>query len=334
MQNGGMENRQMLSVDDSHVKVLVVDDHPNTANMLARAISRLGSNVEVISATSGYEALKHSNNGAVDILITDMMMPEMTGLELIKALNDQPSTSPVVSFILTAHDSTALRDLAKRTHVKQVISKPVHPEWICQLIVQTMGELKQMRSVSAEPVSQQTQPIHPGEEQGYEVLNVNQLLWEVAEKFQPQAEVKNQLLVVGKTAPYPRIWGNVVQLRQAFRSLIWFAINNSPRGGTMILSSEHDSKLVKVTVKETSHSVSFANPLDSSQQNDGNTDGEDSSLMILKSIVEDHGGNFSVENEPGKDLCFIVRLPILHMDGIVEINNDDFVSPRYGGKKS
>lgn len=328
MQNGGMENRQKLSVNDAHIKVLVVDDHPNTAKMLARAISRLGPNVEVISATSGYEALKYSDNGAADILITDMMMPEMTGLELIEALNDQPSRSPAVSFILTAHDSTALRDLAQRIHVKQVIAKPVHPEWICQLILQTVGELKQKQSVSAEPVSQQTQPMHPGQQQGYEVLNLNQLLWEVAKKFQSQAEVKNQLLVVGKTAPYPRIWGNMAQLRQAFRGLVWRAINDTPRGGTVILSSEHDPKMVKITVRETGHDALTANSSNESQQNDGNADGEDRSLTIVKSIIEEHGGFLSIESEPGNGSCFVVQFPIYLMSGPGEAssNDDDLVS--------
>jgi len=134
----------MHTAGDSHVKILVVDDHPNTANMLARAISRLGSHVEVVSATSGNEALKHAENGAVDILITDMMMPEMTGMELIEMLNDQPSISPAVSFLLTAHDSLVVREIAQRLNVKQVISKPVHPEWICQLISQTIAELNQV----------------------------------------------------------------------------------------------------------------------------------------------------------------------------------------------
>lgn len=134
----------MPPTDNSRFKVLVVDDHPNAANMLARAISRIGSHVEGIPATSGHEALQHFESNPVDILITDMMMPEMTGVELIEILNDQPSISPAVSFLLTAHDSTGLREIAQRLSVRQVISKPVNPERICQLISQTINELEQV----------------------------------------------------------------------------------------------------------------------------------------------------------------------------------------------
>ena len=145
-----MENGQNLSTTDSRVKVLVVDDHPNTANMLARAISRLGSHVEVVSATSGHEALQHVENGAVDILITDMMMPEMTGLELIKKLNDEPFIRPVFSFLVTAYDSAEFVETAERLDVKKIITKPVHPESICEIVTQAMDEMKKSDSPKQE----------------------------------------------------------------------------------------------------------------------------------------------------------------------------------------
>ena len=151
----------MPPTDNLRFKVLVVDDHPNAANMLARAISRIGSHVVVAPATSGYEALQHFESNTVDILITDMMMPEMTGVELIEILNDQPSISPAVSFLLTAHDSAGLREIAHRLNVRQVISKPVHTEWICQLISQTIDELKQSKSVNSEPDLQKMTMIVP-----------------------------------------------------------------------------------------------------------------------------------------------------------------------------
>lgn len=69
------------------VKILVVDDHPNTAETLSRAISQLGPEVNVTSACSGKEALEKVAGDLVDVLITDMMMPGMSGLELIEKMN-------------------------------------------------------------------------------------------------------------------------------------------------------------------------------------------------------------------------------------------------------
>ncbi|MCU0581912.1 MAG: response regulator, partial [Syntrophales bacterium] len=57
------------------VRILVVDDHPNTAATLARALTQLGPIVDVISATSGHDALEKVKTIGVDILFTDMIMP-------------------------------------------------------------------------------------------------------------------------------------------------------------------------------------------------------------------------------------------------------------------
>ena len=86
------------SINAQRVKILVVDDHPNTATTLARAISQISSRVEVFSATSGGEALEVVKAGAADILITDMIMPEMTGLELIEQLHNHPPVARHFAF--------------------------------------------------------------------------------------------------------------------------------------------------------------------------------------------------------------------------------------------
>ena len=138
-------NQPAHQPENSPVRILVVDDHPNTATTLARAIAQLGSRVEVASATGGSEALKHVKDGAVDILITDMIMPEMTGLELIEKLHNHPSGRPTFTFLMTAYDVPGLKVTARRLKVKEVISKPVHPERVCQLITQAMEELHQAR---------------------------------------------------------------------------------------------------------------------------------------------------------------------------------------------
>ena len=142
MQNGGM-NQPTLPTPNARVKIFVVDDHPNTAATLARAIAQLGSKVEVVSATSGYEALERVKEGAVDILITDMVMPGMSGLELIEQLQNHPAGRPAFSFLMTAYDVLGLRVTAHRLKVKDVIVKPIHPERICQIITQAIQEMDQ-----------------------------------------------------------------------------------------------------------------------------------------------------------------------------------------------
>lgn len=114
--------------------ILVVDDHPNTANTLARALSQLGSFVHVTSATSGQEALNKVRNTPADILITDMIMPEMNGLELVEKLQHHAGGRPAYIILITAYDVPGLKESSRRMKVDEIIIKPVRPERICEIV--------------------------------------------------------------------------------------------------------------------------------------------------------------------------------------------------------
>ena len=125
----------------SPVKILVVDDYPNAAALLARSLSRLDARLEVTSTTSAHQALEYAQNRATDILITDMDMPEMTGLELIEKLQKHPSGSQIVPFLITASNTQESKLKARELNVREVFHKPVHPERICQVISRVLEEI-------------------------------------------------------------------------------------------------------------------------------------------------------------------------------------------------
>ena len=148
-------NQSISSPHRTPIRILVVDDHIGTATTLARAISQTDPGLEVIPATSGQEALERVRHAAADILITDMIMPEMTGLQLIEKLQSNPAGRPTFSFVITAYDVPGLRLTARHLNVTDVFTKPINPERICQIINQTVGKIHQARSTtSEEPVAQ------------------------------------------------------------------------------------------------------------------------------------------------------------------------------------
>src|SRR5690349_440634 len=114
-QNCGMRLHTSAS---STVEILVVDDYPNAADLLARSLSRLDSRLEVVAANSAYQALEYVKDGAVDILITDMDMPEMTGLELIERLQEHSQGTPIISFLITASRMQELKIKAGELNVR------------------------------------------------------------------------------------------------------------------------------------------------------------------------------------------------------------------------
>ncbi len=138
----------------SQARVLVVDDHPTTASMLARAISQSWPGIEVISATNGKTALERVKDGAVDLVITDMMMPDMNGLELLEKLQSHPGGRPAYTILITAYDIPGLKETARRLKVNETIIKPIRPERICQTVGRVLKEMNQAKSPGREAGSQ------------------------------------------------------------------------------------------------------------------------------------------------------------------------------------
>lgn len=128
------------------VKILIVDDHPNTAAMLARVLSRFENPVEVLTAAGGEDALKQMGDQMVDILITDFMMPGMNGLELIEKLKGE--RKPAHTILITAYDTPGLSISAKRLGVQDYLVKPVQPEKVRAIVSKVMDELRASASQS------------------------------------------------------------------------------------------------------------------------------------------------------------------------------------------
>ncbi len=138
------------------VRILVVDDHPNTALTLARAISQLGDGIHVISATSGQQALEYANADPIDVLITDMMMPGMNGLELIERLQAHPAGRPLHTILMTAYDVPGLKETTRRLKIHNTLIKPVPTERICQIVKQVLDNMGRVNV----PVEPSPQPQH------------------------------------------------------------------------------------------------------------------------------------------------------------------------------
>ena len=141
-----MEKVASQPINNASARIMLVDDHPNTAITLARAISRLRAGIEVISATGGKEALEFAGQGGIDILITDMMMPGLNGFELIERLQAHPAGRPIHTILMTAYDVPGLRETARRLKIHDVIIKPVPTERICQIVNQVLDGMGRMNT--------------------------------------------------------------------------------------------------------------------------------------------------------------------------------------------
>jgi signal transduction histidine kinase len=153
-------------------------------------------------------------------------------------------------------------------------------------------------------------------ESKHEELEINSLVWEITDEFQPQASGKKQLLTLGKTAPGTKVQGDPLQLRQAFRNLVGNAIKYTPEGGVIVVSLETTEDSINIHIKDTGYGIPAADLPHIFDRfyrvrNNGHdqVEGNGLGLAIVKSIAEGHGGNVRVESDPGQGTRFTVSLP-------------------------
>jgi len=105
-------------------RVLVVDDDPQQREMLAGFLDDVGHSVR--PCATGEEALARLAQGGVDLVLTDLKMPGLTGLELLKRAK---ALNPRVDFILlTAHGTIEIAVEAIRAGAYDFIVKPIDPD--------------------------------------------------------------------------------------------------------------------------------------------------------------------------------------------------------------
>ena len=104
-------------------RVLIVDDIPTNVRLLEARLT--AEYFEVVTATSGQQALEICANSDIDIVLLDVMMPEMDGPTTLRALRAQGHESPVV--FITARSQASEQQALVAAGALGVISKPFDP---------------------------------------------------------------------------------------------------------------------------------------------------------------------------------------------------------------
>lgn len=124
------------------MRVLVVDDDPTALKGLSRILKGEGYSVETVD--SGKEALQKAEEDNFDIVLSDIRMPEIDGMELLKKLRKiSPETAVVM---ITAYGSIQNAVDAMRDGAKDYITKPVNPEDLITTMRRVANELKFLKS--------------------------------------------------------------------------------------------------------------------------------------------------------------------------------------------
>ena len=110
-----------------HYRVLVVDDEEQMRKLIATTLSQKGH--QCVTANNGHEALDHIKGSNFDALITDIVMPEMDGIILIKELLKYDQSLPAM--VMTGYTDDYSAETAIASGAREFISKPFSvPEFI------------------------------------------------------------------------------------------------------------------------------------------------------------------------------------------------------------
>jgi len=104
------------------MKILVVDDNDFVRNMLQDAISLCFSNVEIVCATNGQEAIDKLIECDFNLVFLDIQMPVIDGLEALSNIKEFNPLQPV--YLITAQASDAVIRKAKSLGICGIIYKP------------------------------------------------------------------------------------------------------------------------------------------------------------------------------------------------------------------
>jgi DNA-binding response OmpR family regulator len=112
-----------MKPDQHRPEIMVVDDDPDTSSVLVRYIHREG--FITIEATSGAECLRLVKDHSPDVIVLDLMMPEMDGFAVCRVLRADPDNAEIPIILLTARDDVDTRAEGIEIGVSEFVAKPV-----------------------------------------------------------------------------------------------------------------------------------------------------------------------------------------------------------------
>ncbi len=104
------------------LKVLLVEDFKTMRKAIIRILHEI--NLDVVEAGNGIEALKVLDNEKVDIVFTDLVMPEMDGFELCEEIRRRPDTRHLPVVVVSTHRDAKYVIQALREGADDYLSKP------------------------------------------------------------------------------------------------------------------------------------------------------------------------------------------------------------------
>jgi len=105
------------------MKILYIEDHPAQSDIMKQMLEFSG--YDVVLAMNGEEGIEKARTAQPDIILMDLRMPGMGGIEAIKQLKQDPSVAEIPVVVLSAWTSQRNREDAEQAGAAKFLAKPV-----------------------------------------------------------------------------------------------------------------------------------------------------------------------------------------------------------------
>jgi len=111
-----------LGMDGRMKRILLIEDNHSLREEIVNVLELEG--FDVVTADNGRVGLERLREGLPDIVVCDLMMPEMDGYETLKAIRANPLTRPLPVIVLTARDDEECQSRAAELKADDYVTKP------------------------------------------------------------------------------------------------------------------------------------------------------------------------------------------------------------------
>jgi DNA-binding response OmpR family regulator len=121
-------------------QILLIDDDDMLRGVLAKALGHVGHTV--IQAGDGQLGVELARAAALDLVITDLVMPVQEGVETILALRREHPALPIIAISGGLSNSQLYLEIAEKIGAKRILPKPFTPQELSAVIDEVLAEIK------------------------------------------------------------------------------------------------------------------------------------------------------------------------------------------------
>lgn len=119
-------------------KILIVDDSPSIRQTIKITLD--SASYTIVEAFDGMDGLQKASTGGFDLIITDLNMPRMDGLEMIRKLRELPIMAGVPIIFLSTESDTGVKQQARAAGATGWLTKPFNPDRLVGVVAKVLAK--------------------------------------------------------------------------------------------------------------------------------------------------------------------------------------------------